>query len=53
LLKLNSDVAKAAKELEFKQEKIVNIKGVVAQIDSNIALLQKSVDEDNNRLSHY
>ena len=53
LLKLNSDVAKAAKELEFKQEKIANIKGVVAQIDSNIALLQKSVDEDNNRLSHY
>jgi hypothetical protein len=26
---------------------------VIAQIDSNIDLLQKSIDQDNERLAHY
>lgn len=53
LLKLNQDLSKANKELELKVEKMQNIKAVLAQIDANIALLQHSIDEDNDRLSHY
>lgn len=53
LLKLNQDLIKANKELEQKVEKTQNIKAVLAQIDANIDLLQKSIAEDNDRLAHY
>ena len=53
LLKLNQDLNKATKELEQKVEKTNNIKAVIVQIDSNIDLLQKSIDQDNERLAHY
>lgn len=46
-------MSKANKELELKVEKTNNIKAVIAQIDANLDLLQKSVNEDNDRLAHY
>ena len=53
LLKLTMDLNKESKDLELKNEKMQNIKGVFAQIDANVDLLRASIAEDNDRLSHY
>ena len=49
LNKLISDVSKAKKELELKNEKVQNIKNVVASIEENIQNLQQSIQDDQHR----
>jgi chromosome segregation ATPase len=53
LNKLISDIAKAKKELELKNEKIQNIKNVVASIEENTNNLQQSIQEDQQRINQF
>ncbi len=53
LNKLISDVSKAKKELELKNEKVQNIKNVVASIEENIQNLQQSIQDDQQRIAQF
>jgi septal ring factor EnvC (AmiA/AmiB activator) len=53
LSKLISDISKAKKELELKIEKTQNIKNALASIEANIDNLQKSIQDDEQRIAQY